>query len=169
MKKRFLSILTTLCLCLTLLPATAMAESGSIDQAKFVVTNWGALQTNLENSTKEVIDATLEKDITWGGSSLTVPEGKNVTINLNAHSIDAQNQGTVVPAVRQEPPQGSSYLKVSSDLGQKTDMFRHSLALENTRPWCLVGQTFPRSNIQGRFPVSTSLPAYGQRQRTHDE
>lgn len=76
MKKRFLSILTTLCLCLTLLPATAMAESGSIDQAKFVVTNWGALQTNLENSTKEVIDATLEKDITWGGSSLTVPEGK---------------------------------------------------------------------------------------------
>lgn len=96
MKKRFLSILTTLCLCLTLLPATAMAESGSIDQAKFVVTNWGALQTNLENSTKEVIDATLEKDITWGGSSLTVPEGKNVTINLNAHSIDAQNQGTVI-------------------------------------------------------------------------
>ena len=74
-----------------------------------------------------------------------------------------------VPEVRQEPPQGSSYLKVSSDLGQKTDMFRHSLALENTRPWCLVGQTFPRSNIQGRFPVSTSLPAYGQRQRTHDE
>ena len=49
------------------------------------------------------------------------------------------------------------------------NMFRHSLALENTRPWCLVGQTFSRSNIQGRFPVSTSLPAYGQRQRTHDE
>ena len=96
MKKRFLSILTTLCLCLTLLPATALAESGSIDQAKFVVTDWGALQTQLEDSTEEVIDATLEKDITWGGSSLTVPEGKNVTINLNAHSIDAQNQGTVI-------------------------------------------------------------------------
>ena len=96
MKKRFLSILTTLCLCLTLLPATALAESGSIDQATFVVTDWGALQTNLKNSTEEVIDATLEKDITWGGSSLTIPAGKNVTINLNAHSIDAQNQGTVI-------------------------------------------------------------------------
>ena len=96
MKKRFLSILTTLCLCLTLLPATALAESGSIDQAKFVVTDWGALQTQLEDSTEEVIDATLEKDITWGGSSLTVPEGKNVTINLNAHSIDAKNNGTVI-------------------------------------------------------------------------
>ena len=29
-----------------------------------------------------------------------------------------------VPAVRQEPPQGNSYLKVSSALGQKTDKFR---------------------------------------------
>lgn len=96
MKKRFLSILATLCLCLTLLPSTALAESGSIDQATFVVTNWGALQTQLEDPTKDVINATLESDIEWGGSSLTVPEGKNVTINLNAHSIDAQNQGTVI-------------------------------------------------------------------------
>ena len=96
MKKRFLSILTTLCLCLTLLPATALAESGSIDQATFVVTNWGALQTQLEDPTKDVINATLESDIEWGGSSLTIPKGKNVTINLNAHSIDAQNQGTVI-------------------------------------------------------------------------
>ena len=74
-----------------------------------------------------------------------------------------------VPAARQEPPQGSSYLKVSSALGQRTDKFRHSPALENTRLWCLVGQTFLPSSIQERFPVSTSPPAYGQRQRTHDE
>ena len=52
---------------------------------------------------------------------------------------------------------------------KKTDKFRHSPALENTRLWCLVGQTFLRSSIQGRFPVSTSPPAYGQRQRTHGE
>ena len=74
-----------------------------------------------------------------------------------------------VPAVRQEPPQGNGYLKISSAPGQKTDKFRHSPALENTRLWCLVGQTFLRSNIQERFPVSTSPPAYGQRQRTHGE
>ena len=111
MKKRFLSILTTLCLCLTLLPATAMAESGSIDQATFVVTNWGALQTQLENPTKDVINATLESDIEWGGSSLTVPEGKNVTINLNAHSIDAQNQGTVIKVY------GTLTLENTGDIG----------------------------------------------------
>ena len=74
-----------------------------------------------------------------------------------------------VPAVRQEPPQGNSYLKVSSAPGRRMDKFRHSLALENTRLRCLVGQTFLRSSIQGRFPVSTSPPAYGQRQRTHGE
>ena len=55
------------------------------------------------------------------------------------------------------------------DIFRKTDKFRHSPALENTRLWCLVGQTFLRSSIQGRFPVSTSPPAYGQRQRTHGE
>ena len=74
-----------------------------------------------------------------------------------------------VPAIGQKQPQENSYLKVSSALGQKTDKFRHSPALENTRLWCLMGQTFLRSSIQGRFPVSTSLPAYGQRQRTHGE
>ena len=74
-----------------------------------------------------------------------------------------------VPAAGQEPLQENGCLKVSSAPGQRTDKFRHSLALENTRPWCLAGQTFLRSNIQGRFPVFTSLPAYGQRQRTHDE
>ena len=111
MKKRFLSILATLCLCLTLLPSTALAESGSIDQATFVVTNWGALQTQLEDPTKDVINATLESDIEWGGSSLTVPEGKNVTINLNAHSIDAQNQGTVIKVY------GTLTLENTGDIG----------------------------------------------------
>ena len=95
MKKRFLSILTTLCLCLTLLPATAMADD-NLEPPPNTIRSWVALQTQLENSTKDVINATLESDIEWGGSSLTVPEGKNVTINLNAHSIDAQNQGTVI-------------------------------------------------------------------------
>ena len=111
MKKRFLSILATLCLCLTMLPSTALAESGSIDQATFVVTNWGALQTQLEDPTKDVINATLESDIEWGGSSLTVPEGKNVTINLNAHSIDAQNQGTVIKVY------GTLTLENTGDIG----------------------------------------------------
>ena len=88
MKKRFLSILATLCLCLTLLPATAMAGSSTpVD-----VNTWTELQTAINGNN----DAILKSDIEWGGSSLTVLAGKNVTINLNAHSIDAQNQGTVI-------------------------------------------------------------------------
>ena len=74
-----------------------------------------------------------------------------------------------VPAARQEQPQGSSYLKVSSAPGRRVDKFRHSLALENTRLWCLVEQTFLRSSIQGRFLVSTWQTAYGQRLWKHGE
>ena len=96
MKKRFFGILAALCLCLTLLPATAMAGSDSIDQAKFGVTNWGALRNNLTTSEEEVIDATLGSDIKWEGGSIVIPEGKTVTLDLNGCKIDAQNQGTAI-------------------------------------------------------------------------
>ena len=96
MKKRFLSILATLCLCLTLLPATAMAESGSIDQAKFFVDSWGKLRDTLTNSTEDVINATLGNGITWEEGSIVIPAGKTVTIDLNGCKIDAQNQGTAI-------------------------------------------------------------------------
>ena len=106
MKKRFLSILTTLCLCLTLLPATAMADS-SVDRVPVNVSNWAELQATIDGND----DAILTSDITWGGSFLTVPEGKNVTINLNAHSIDAQNQGTVIKVY------GTLTLENTGDIG----------------------------------------------------
>ena len=88
MKKRFLSILATLCLCLTLLPAAAMAGSSTPED----VNTWAGLQAAINNNK----DAKLTDNIKWGGSSLTVPAGKNVTINLNAHSIDAEKNGTVI-------------------------------------------------------------------------
>ena len=96
MKKRFLSILATLCLCLTLLPATAMAESDSIDQAKFFVDSWGDLRDPLTNSTEAVINAQLTQGITWEKGSIVIPEGKTVTLDLNGCKIDAQNQGTAI-------------------------------------------------------------------------
>ncbi len=96
MKKRFLSILATLCLCLTLLPATAMAESDSIDQAKFFVDSWGDLRDTLTNSTEAVINAQLTQGITWEKGSIVIPEGKTVTLDLNGCKIDAQNQGTAI-------------------------------------------------------------------------
>ena len=103
MKKRFLSILTTLCLCLTLLPATAMAGSSTpVD-----VNTWTELQTAINGNN----DAILKSDIEWGGSSLTVLAGKNVTINLNAHSIDAKNNGTVIKVY------GTLTLENTGDIG----------------------------------------------------
>ena len=88
MKKGFLSILATLCLCLTLLPATAMADSSTpVD-----VNTWAGLQAAINDNT----DAKLTDNIIWGGSSLTVPTEKNVTIDLNGHSIDADSKGTAI-------------------------------------------------------------------------
>ena len=103
MKKRFLSILTTLCLCLTLLPSTALAGSSTpVD-----VNTWTELQTVINGNN----DAILKSDIEWGGSSLTVLAGKNVTINLNAHSIDAKNNGTVIKVY------GTLTLENTGDIG----------------------------------------------------
>ena len=103
MKKRFFGILAALCLCLTLLPATAMAGSSTpVD-----VNTWTELQTAINGNN----DAILKSDIEWGGSSLTVLAGKNVTINLNAHSIDAKNNGTVIKVY------GTLTLENTGDIG----------------------------------------------------
>ena len=106
MKKRFLSILAALCLCLTLLPATALAGS-SVDRVPVEVSSWAELQATIDGNN----DATLTSDIKWGGSSLTVLEGNNVTINLNAHSIDAENKGTVIKVY------GTLTLENTGDIG----------------------------------------------------
>ena len=91
MKKRFFGILAVLCLCLTLLPATAMADS-SVDRVPVNVSTWADLQATIDGNN----DAILTSNIKWGGSSLTIPAGKNVTIDLNGHSIDADSKGTAI-------------------------------------------------------------------------
>ena len=96
--------------------------------------------------------------------SIILPISKPILANVNI-SHHLVSDSIIVGG----PQKCNSYLKISSAPGRRMDKFRHSLALENTRLWCLVEQTFLRSSIQGRFPVSTSLPAYGQRQRTHGE
>lgn len=87
MKKRLLSILLTLCMALSLLPATAFAATQPVD-------SWSGLQ-DLMNSTND-LTVTLSSDIFWGGSSLTVPAGKTVTLDLNGKAIDAQEKGTAI-------------------------------------------------------------------------
>ena len=87
MKKRILSILLTLCMVFCLVPTTALAATQTAG-------SWSELQT-LINQTNN-LSVTLSSDISWGGSSLTVPTGKTVTLDLNGKAIDAKSNGTVL-------------------------------------------------------------------------
>ena len=87
MRKRILSILLTLCMVLCLVPTTALAATQTAG-------SWSELQT-LINQTNN-LSVTLSSDISWGGSSLTVPTGKTVTLDLNGKAIDAKSNGTVL-------------------------------------------------------------------------
>ena len=106
MKKRLLSILATLCLCLMLLPAAALAD-GSVERVPVDVSTWAELQATIDCNN----DAILTSDITWEEGSIVIPAGKTVTINLNAHSIDAQNKGTVIKVY------GTLTLENTGDIG----------------------------------------------------
>ena len=70
-----------------LVPTTALAATQTAG-------SWSELQT-LINQTNN-LSVTLSGDISWGGSSLTVPAGKTVTLDLNGKAIDAQSNGTVI-------------------------------------------------------------------------
>ena len=87
MKKRILSIILALCMVFCLVPTTALAATQTAG-------SWSELQT-LINQTNN-FSVTLSSDISWGGSSLTVPTGKTVTLDLNGKAIDAKSNGTVL-------------------------------------------------------------------------
>ncbi|MEI3058146.1 MAG: InlB B-repeat-containing protein [Eubacteriales bacterium] len=87
MRKRILSIILALCMVFCLVPTTALAATQTAG-------SWSELQT-LINQTNN-LSVTLSSDISWGGSSLTVPTGKTVTVDLNGKAIDAKSNGTVL-------------------------------------------------------------------------
>ncbi len=87
MRKRILSILLAVFMLLCLVPTTALAATQTAG-------SWSELQT-LINQTNN-LSVTLSSDISWGGSSLTVPTGKTVTLDLNGKAIDAKSNGTVL-------------------------------------------------------------------------
>ena len=97
MRKRFFGILAALCLCLTLLPAAALADDNSLEPPPLLVSSWADLRDTLTNSTEAVINAQLTKGITWEEGSIVIPAGKTVTLNLpDGCNIDAKNSGTAI-------------------------------------------------------------------------
>ena len=88
MKKRFLSILMALTMVLSLLPATALAEETT-----------GPQETAIQDTdtTLESGEYYLSKDITLTDGALTVPEGKEVTLNLNGQTLtNKEGEHTIV-------------------------------------------------------------------------
>ena len=75
--KKTLSILLALCMVLSLLPAMALAVE---------ITGWAQLQAAFSAGGSVI----LQQDVTAGAgdSALTVPSGKEVTLDLNGHTID---------------------------------------------------------------------------------
>lgn len=97
MRKRFFGILAALCLCLTLLPAAALADDNNLEPPPLLVSSWVNLRDTLTNSTEAVINAQLTQGITWEEGSIVIPAGKTVTLNLpDGCNIDAKNSGTAI-------------------------------------------------------------------------
>lgn len=83
MKRKFLSILLTLAMALTLLPTAAMAEEETV-----------TLQSQIATSGTVALD--LDKDYT---EDITIPSGADVTLDLNGNTLSNTNNGKATLSV----------------------------------------------------------------------
>ena len=83
MKRKFLSILLTLAMALTLLPTAAMAEGEKV-----------TLQSQIATSGTVALD--LDKDYT---EDITIPSGADVTLDLNGNTLSNTNNGKATLSV----------------------------------------------------------------------
>ena len=95
MKRKFLSILLTLAMALTLLPTAAMAE-GETAVAKVGETEYATLQEAVNAATTENSTVTLLKDVT---EDITIPTGKNVTLDLGNSKLTNKSGDTITVAL----------------------------------------------------------------------
>ena len=86
MKRKFLSILLTLAMALTLLPTAAMAEGETATVAKVGETEYATLQAAVNAATTENSTVTLLKDVTEL-ETISITGGKKVDLNLNEKNI----------------------------------------------------------------------------------
>ena len=92
MKRKFLSILLTLAMALTLLPTAAMAEGETAVAAvaKVGKTEYATLAEAVEKAkTGDTIVMTADTDISETG--LSIVSDKDITLDLNGHSLKAAN------------------------------------------------------------------------------
>ena len=94
MKRKFLSILLTLAMALTLLPVSAMAEGEEV--AQIGETKYATLQAAVNAATTENSTVTLLKDVT---EDITIPTGKNITLDLGNSTLTNQSGDTITVAL----------------------------------------------------------------------
>ena len=114
MKRQLLSTILIAVMCLTMSPLPVMAEEDTITDAEDIgislltdpeiggaiasANSWSNIQALINNATdSETYTITLTDNITNSGSdsTLTVPAGKDIVIDLNGHYIDAKEVMTV--------------------------------------------------------------------------
>ena len=93
MKRKFLSILLTLAMALTLLPVSAMAEGEEV--AQIGETKYATLQAAVNAATTENSTVTLLKDVT---EDITIPTG-NITLDLGNSTLTNKNGDTITVAL----------------------------------------------------------------------
>ena len=94
MKRKFLSILLTLAMALTLLPTAAMAEGEEV--AQIGETKYTTLQEAVNAATTENSTVMLLKDVT---EDITIPTGKNVTLDLGNSKLTNKSGDTITVAL----------------------------------------------------------------------
>ncbi len=82
-KKKLIAILTLVCFMFTLVPVAAMAE----ETAKVITVAGGELEAGLYKLTDDVALTT---------ANLTIPEGVEVTIDLNGYTLTGNGAGSVI-------------------------------------------------------------------------
>ena len=136
MKKRFLSILTALCLTLTLLPTAALADEGDGD----VQDASADVATQVAASLPEPVDGviTLTGDITV--NSISLNDTGETTIDLNGHTLTYIG-GSITPS-------GNQILTITDNSGTNNGTFKtNSLSGANALFNPEVGGTVNASNV----------------------
>ena len=142
MKKRFLSILVTAAMLLSLLPMAAFAE-GDVEtlQSKIDAAESGATIALTENTTE----------------SITIPAGKTITLDLAGHKLtnNATEQGTdVADSARKHTITNNGTLTIiDSASGGVVDNVSHAKAAVYNAPGAtatLDGGTYDRSYEKGK-------------------
>ena len=142
MKRKLLSILLTFCLAFSLLPTAALADEGSDPVAQIGETKYATLQAAINEATGNAT-VTLLANVT---EDVTVPAGKNVTLDLNGHNITNKSGHTITVG-------NDGELNISDSVGTGVvDNTSHGkAAIYNEGEVTLNGGTFERSAEKGTY------------------